>query len=481
MRVSRPAGILLRSAVSQTGADPSVLTNSFDVQAYATARGFGTIPSEDAFVQEPIADQGATGDGVADDTAEVQAAMAAIVSNGSGVLDLSQGIFALDATDDIINIGNTSNVTIKGGGWEHGVAQTSGLRVLGSDNANRFNAVIRYSPSTNNQNLVIRDLEIDVNSQQFGGITTENDDDTWIIGVYVHDVGDGGSGSPLAAIRGAGVNAQTGHRWIANIVDTTSAAGSSAVRGMWTTEDGFVAGVINHNIIVRTGHSGIVPHVGIGATTFIENNTIKNISLSAGAAGIKPERDSGLDPATAYQPALTQSIYRRNYILMDDPSPGGPQGPWSIQAEGTGCTIEENLIDGCQRFIASFNQGQGMRNMLVQNNVASNIQEYGVFWDPNADLDQDDTQLLVINNTMSGPASFEFGVQFHPNWNLNPDAFDFNNDIQVIDNLITGNSGADVDAPSSVTGYANYTDSGNGSGGAGALVTLLAPAYAAGL
>ena len=204
------ASVLLRSPPVlgiQTGADPAVLTNSFDVQAYATFRGWGTIPAETGPTQEPIADQGAVGNGIADDTAEVQAAMNALPSTG-GVLDLSQGIFALDATDDIVQIGNKSNITIKGGGWSHDVAQTSGLRVLGSDNANRFNAAVRYSPGGNNQNLVVRDLEIDVNGQQFGGITTEDDDDTWIIGCYIHDVGDGGSGSPNGAIRSRAAGAR---------------------------------------------------------------------------------------------------------------------------------------------------------------------------------------------------------------------------------------------------------------------------------
>ena len=460
----------------QTGADASVLTNSFDVQAYATSRGFGTIPTESGTVADPLS-FGAVGNGVADDTTAVQNAMNSLPTTAGGTLDLSNGIFGVSNNDDIIQIGNKSNITIKGGGWSRGSAQTSGLRALGVDQTNRFNAVLRYTPTTNNTNLVIKDLEIDVNNQQFGGITTQADDGTWIIGCFVHDSGDGGSGSPLAAIKG--VNTQENLRIIGNIVENTSAAGTSAVRGIWTTEDDFIAGVVAHNIVIRTGHSGIILHVGVGGTCYCEFNTVKNGSLNTGGALFKPER-SGLITGSTYQPPLTQAIYRRNYGLMDDPEPTGPQGPWFFQLEGTGDTIEENLGEGCQRAFASFNQGQGMRNMLVRNNIVSDIREYGVFWDPQSDIN-DTTLLRVENNTLSGPASFEFGVQFHPNWQTNTAAFDFNNVITVIDNNISGNFGADVDAPSSVTGYVNYTNSGNGSSAPGALVTLIAPAYAAGL
>lgn len=449
------------------GADALVLTGSFDVQTYATSAGWGTLPAETGSTQEPIADQGAVGDGVADDTAEVQAAMDALSSTG-GVLDLSQGIFALQGTDDLLNIGNKSNITIKGGGWSRGVAQTSGLRVLGSDNANRFNAAVRYDPGGNNQDLVVRDLEIDVNGQQFGGVTTQNDDGSWIISVYVHNVGDGGAGSPLAGIKG--VNSQTNNRWIGCLVENTSAAGASAVRGIWTSEDECSGSVIAHCIVIDTGHSGIILHAGDGALNTIEYNTVLRAAQDVGAACFKPELGTLINTAT-FDQVSNISLYRRNYANLEkNANPGN--GPWAFQPETFNCELRENICADVQRAFASFDQ---LRKVTIEDNVCTDLEEYGIYVDANGSGD-DKTGLILNNNTLSGDGEgMDSGVYFHNDFTGS--IFDFDDDIDVVDNKIVDADVEDVRTTAALDGYANFTESGNGSGGTGARFVLIAPSY----
>lgn len=450
MRISRPAGILMRQPIVsvglQTGADPSVLTGTFDVQAYATSRGFGTIPAETGPTQEPIADQGAVGNGIADDTAAVQAALAALPSTG-GVLDLSQGIFGLSGTDDILQVGNKSNITIKGGGWSEGVAQTSGIKVLSFTSANRFDAAIRYQPilGGNNQNFVTKNLEIDGNNTQAGGITQQNDFNTWLINNYIHDIGDGGSGSASSAIRGADTTDRL--RVIGNLIQRGSAAGVSGVHGIWPANEGAPDSVVAHNITTDTGHTGIPVHGPFQAPeTFVEFNTTLRNGLSTGAAGMKAELSSSVDTATYDVPGVF-TTYRRNYTDMERSVSGDTDA--GIQSEGMNIVIEENIFRDSLRGIPSFARSRKVR---IQNNVFEEIDEYGIYWEVNTGLEEDHTGLIFLNNTIqAGSRSMQTGIFFLSNFTGN--IFGFGDPIQIADNKIVGASGPDIVTTAALDAY----------------------------
>lgn len=473
MRLSQPASVLLRNiAVGlQTGADPSVLTNSFDVQAYATSRGFGTIPAETGPTQEPIADQGAVGNGIADDTTEVVAALNALPSTG-GVLDLSQGIFGLSGTDDILNIGNKSNITIKGGGWDQGSAQTSGLRVLSHTSANRFDAAIRYNPGGNNQNLVVRDLEIDGNDQQAGGITIQDDMNSWIIQNFVHDIGDGGAGSAAAAIRGADVN--TTLRVIGNVVQRTSAAGSSGVRGIWMSEAGPLDSVYAHNITTDTGHTGLPVHVASTTPeTFVEFNTCLRGGLFTGAACMKSEMSNTVDVTTYDVPGVF-TTFRRNYADDEKSISGNTDAP--LQSEAMNLLIEENIFRDALRGVPSFDRS---RKVTIQNNVFELMDEYGIYVEAQG-IAQDHTGLIFLNNTISADGqSMDTGIFFLANFT--GAIFGFGDPIQIADNRIIGASGPDVVTTAALDAYVAGDPSSfitnNNSSAPGAANVLLPPPY----
>jgi len=477
MRISRPAGILLRDTGAvlglQTGADPTVLTGSFDVQAYATSRGFGTIPAETGPTQEPIADQGAVGNGTADDTAEVQAAMNALPPTG-GVLDLSQGIFGINAVNDVLSIGDKSNITIKGGGWSNGVAQNIGLKVLSATTADRNDSVIRYQPGGNNLNLVIRDLEIDVGNNDIGGIAIQNDENTWIINTYVHNVGTGTQG-PNAAIRG-----NNGHdklRVIGCLVHDTTAAATSAVRGIWMAEDGSTDSVIGHCIVFDTGHTGIPYH--LPQTTpgsFVEFCTTVRCGTAVGAAGIKGELSNQVNPATfdfgdGSSPAAMTFLgtFRRNYMTTQKSITG--QFDSAMQVDTMNCLIEENMMVDAQDGISTFNR---FRKIVIRNNVFQLIDQEGLNLD--ADNSGDDkTGVFIQNNDISRDGrSMQYGI-FYFDWN--GAIFDFNDPIQQTDNKIVDATTSPVLVTNDVLNYVNFSQSNNGPGGSGAQNVLLPPSY----
>lgn len=456
------------------GADAAVLTNSFDVQAYATSVGLGTIPAETGSTQEPIADQGATGDGIADDTAAVQAAMDALSSTG-GVLDLSQGIFGVFRnTDDIIQIGNKSNITIKGGGWSDGVAQTSGLKVLSSQTAtgNGFDAVLRWTPSTNDQNLVIRDLEIHGNTQPIGGITTQLEDGAWIHGCYIHDLGDG-TGNTLAGIKGA--NTQTGIRVIGNLISDLGATASSALRGMFFTDEDMFDWWVAHNIVRRTGHTGISPAQGDGLGGTCEYNTTIRNGIDTGGAGIKPEMSNNINKAT-FNPAVGLTTFRRNYCTMEKSASGLTDFPF--QVETMGALIEENMMVDALRGIASFDE---FRNNTVRNNVMQLIDEYGIYLDAN-ESGQDKTGNRIENNSISRDGrSMTHGVFFF-DWDDTPSGmFSFDNSLNVNDNKIVDALTTPVATTAAIDTYVagdgGSTIANNGPSDTGAANVLLPPSY----
>lgn len=461
----------------QTGADPGVLTNTFDVQAYATAAGWGTIPAETGPTQEPIADQGAVGDGVADDTAEVQAALAALPGTG-GVLDLSQGIFGVSGTADILLVGSKQNITIKGGGWSDGVAQTSGLKVLSFTTSTDPNhAVIRYDPPANDGlNFVVRDIEIDSNDTFVIGINTQSDTNTWIINNYIHDIGVRATGGARAAI--AGIDDQTDVRIIGNLVRRTAGrvgTGSppnEGVRGIWS---GFfdVSGMVYaHNIVTDTAHSGIILHQSDFPASNVEFNTVLRPGLDIGGAGIKCEFDTTENSATFDVPGII-ATYRRNYIDVDFTTFGGGPSAWCIQIETTNVDIRENILVDSLRSLASFTR---CRKVTIEDNVCTEISEYGTHTDAGINPGQDRTGLIYRNNSFSDNGKpMEVGVRF--GLSFTGSIFGFNDPIEVVDNKIVGASVIDVETTTDLDNYVNFTQSNNGPAAPGARNTLLPPSY----
>lgn len=469
---------LLRNAIVasglQTGADPDVLTNSFNVAAYAASVGLPAIPTESGTVADPLS-FGATGDGVADDTTAVQNAMNSLPATAGGTLDLSNGIFGVVRnTDDVIAIGNKSNITIKGGGWSDGVAQTSGLKSLGSQVAtnNGFDAVLRYTPSTNNQGLVIKDLEIDGNSRPIGGITTQLEDGAWIIGCYLHDFGNG-TGNTLACYKGA--STQTGIRLIGNLISDTGATASSALRGMFFTDEDMFDWWIAHNIVRRTGHSGIAPSQGDGLGGTCEFNTTIRNGINTGGAGIKPEMSNLINKAT-FAPAVGLTTWRRNYCTMERSASGLEDFP--IQVETMGALIEENMMVDATRGIASFDE---FRNNTVRNNVFEQMDLYGIYLDAN-ESGQDKTGNRIENNTITrnGRGMTE-GILFF-DWDNSPSGmFAFDNGLNVNDNLIVDALTTPIVTTAAINAYVagdpGSTISNNGPSGAGAANVLIPPSY----
>lgn len=460
----------------QTGADPDVLTGSFNVQAYATSRGFGTIPAEQGATKDPLL-FGAVGNGIADDTVAVRAALNDIPTGTTGgVLDLSNGIFGvsdISGNDDIFQIGDRSNVTIKGGGWSKDVTQTSGVRVLDHQSANRFDAVWRYQPGSNNQDLVIKDLEIDCGSQQAGGITTQFDDGTWLINNYIHDVGDGNLGTAAAAIRGA--DTQTRIRIIGNLIQRTSAENSSGVRGIWPENQGPLDSVVAHNIVVDSAHTGIPVHgAASNPPTFVEFNTVVRAGQTVGSAAMKAELDSRVDTAT-YDETGVFTTYRRNFTDIQRSVSGDTDA--GLQFEGMNILIEENIFRDSLRGLPSFGRH---RKVTIQNNVMEFLDEYGIYVEDNIQVGDDQTGLFFLNNTISADGrSLITGVFFLSNFTGS--IFGFGNPIQIADNKIVGASGADVVTTPALDAYVAGDPSSfitnNNSSAPGAANVLLPPSY----
>jgi len=456
-----------------TGADAGVLDHTFNAAAYVSTTTLPPIPAETGPTADPLS-FGAVGNGTADDTNAVQNAMNSLPSTG-GVLDLSTGIFGVVRnTNDVIAIGNKSNITIKGGGWSDGVAQTSGLRSINAQVAtnNGFDAILRYTPSGNNQNLVIRDLELDGNGRPIGGITTQNENGAWIIGCYLHDFGNG-TGNTLAIIKGA--DTQTGVRYIGNLISDSGATSGSALRGIFMTdEDGFDTWIA-HNIVRRTGHTGIAPTQGDGLGSTIEFNTTIRNGQSTGGAGVKPEMSNLINKAT-FNPANGLIVARRNYCTMERSASGLEDFPFQI--ETMGLLMEENILADATRGIASFDE---FRNNEVRNNVFELMDEYGVYLDAN-ESGQDKTGNVIENNTITrdGRGMTE-GILFF-DWDNTPSGmFGFDNGLIVRDNKIVDAlttpivTSAQIDAY--VAGDPGSEITNNGPSALGATVVLLPPSY----
>ena len=452
-----------------------MLTGSFNVQSYATSVGLGTIPPESGTVADPLS-FGATGDGVANDTTAVNSAMASLPATAGGTLDLSNGIFGVvNNADDVIPIGNKSNITIKGGGWSNGVAQTSGLKSLSSQVAtgNGFDAILRWTPGANNQNLVIQDLEIDGNSRPIGGITTQLEDGCWIINTFLHDFGNG-TGNTLAALKGA--STQTGLRIIGCLIQDTGATSGSALRGIFLTDEDVFDLWIAHCIVRDTGHTGIAPSQGDGAVSTVEFCTTARNGLNTGGAGIKPEMSNLINKATFNPTIGGLTTFRRNYCTMDKSTSGLTDFPFQVETMGS--LIEENIMTDALRGIASFDE---FRNNIVRNNIMSLMDEYGIYLDAN-ETGQDKTGNTIENNTITRDGrSMTEGILFF-DWDDSPAGmFSFDAGLTVQNNKIVDAlttpivTTAEVD--SYVAGDPGSTIANNDPGAAGALVTLLPPIY----
>lgn len=441
------------------GADPDVQTISFDVQAYATTAGWGTIPAETGPTQEPIADQGAAGDGSTNDTAAVQASLDALPSTG-GVLDLSQGLFAVfNNSDDVLNVGNKDNITIKGGGLGTGLRSHPSQTATG----NGFDALIRYNPSTNNQNLVIRDCEFDGNDNTIVGITTQNDDGTWIIGNYFHDFNDGSTGNAQGAIRG--INSQANNRIIGNYIKNINANSGSAGRGIWTTDLDCSGTVIAHNWVEDTGHSGIILHAEDGGSlNTIEYNTVIRAGETTGGACFKPELSGNANKATYDAPGVVISTYKRNYARVDFSISG--QVDFGFQIETFNCEIIENLIEDCNRGFATFDE---IRKVLIRDNIFKKMAEYAMYFDAN-ETGQDKTGNVVQFNTMSGDGEgMDYGIFFFDWDNSPPNIFAFDDPVTITENkVVDGQVGQVTGTAAALDGYVNFTNTGNGPSGTGA-------------
>jgi len=466
--VPAPAGI-------QVGADAAVLTHTFDIAAYVAGTTLPSIPAESGTVASPFS-FGATGDGVADDTTAVQNAMNSLPDTAGGTLDLSGGIFGVvNNSDDVIQIGNRSNITIKGGGWSDGAAQGSGLKCLDSQGStgNGFDAVLRWTPGANNQNLVIKDLEIDGNNRPIGGITTQLEDGCWIIGCYIHDLGNG-TGNTLAMYKGA--STQDGVRLIGNLLSDSGQTSGSALRGMFFTDEDMFDWWVAHNIVRRTGHTGISPAQGDGVGGTCEYNTTIRNGLFTGAAGIKPEMSNNINKAT-FSPAIGGlTLFRRNYCTMEKSVSGLTDFPF--QVETMGALIEENMMVDATRGIASFDE---FRNNIVRNNVMELIDEYGVYLDAN-ESGQDKTGNTVSNNTITRNGRGMTEGVFFFDWDNTPSGmFAFDNGLNVNENLIVDALETPVQTTAAVDSYVagdpGSTIVNNGPSGAGAGSVLIPPSY----
>jgi hypothetical protein len=97
-----------------------------------------------------VKDFGAVGDGVTDDTAAINAAVAALVTAGGGTLYFPEGTYIVSAP---INL--RSNIVYQGHGWASIIKQkaaVTGVNLLGE-----------ASPAAPHSNIIVRDLQLDGN------------------------------------------------------------------------------------------------------------------------------------------------------------------------------------------------------------------------------------------------------------------------------------------------------------------------------
>jgi len=103
-----------------------------------------------------VKDFGAVGDGVTDDTAKMQAAMAALVAAGGGEYFVPKGAFLI--SDSIIT---PSNVTVRGTGRGSSIIRASGSWPTTGGQYSFFKNVNHAAVAITDENITIRDLTLD--------------------------------------------------------------------------------------------------------------------------------------------------------------------------------------------------------------------------------------------------------------------------------------------------------------------------------
>lgn len=335
-----------------------------------------------------------TCDGVADQV-QIQQALTAAGDAGGGIVFLREGTYDIvggGGTVDALDI--SDNTTVMGEGWGTILKVSAvALRV--------FHDI--GGLTTQNQNIVIRDLQINGNYLARTGISIQKAKNMRIDNVYIHQIGTDQYSPPgSAAIVYNSEDIVISNCLIENSIRT---AANEQIAGIWTASERAIRNIITNNTI-NNCWQGIKGDDFSGNGTIISGNTIRDCW------------NNGINYAD-----FDEGVIEGNYV---ENCVGGIA--FIFQTSGKNFVISNNIVFGCEDFGIFIKNSSGTAEVdgVVSGNLIRDTDGQG--------RGIEGQRITHVNITGNVSVDQTYGIYMH-------DLCDY---INIQGNIVTGNSTAAI-------------------------------------